>query len=363
VLGIRSTLKIAVSLIMIGGLGTMSYEVFYWFTHVYEDDANVRTELTNISAQINGRISKVLVKEGSEVKKGQILVALDDADVLLEIEALETELRLEKAQRSRLMSERAAFEIELTSKLETQKKKILAIEFDHKAVQDRLTLARKNMSRVKYLFNKNLTSEDKLHSEQDKVLILEGQLSLLRANVAVASKELEQIEAARTNLDVIDEKLKISDLEQDRTRNEIDQQRVILGYRHIESPINGVIDRIHKYSGEYVEDGVDILVLHDRNLFWVEANVDESQVRHLKVGQEVLIDLDAYPFQDFYGKVQRIGSITAGQIGLGNDGGNRFGRAIERVPVHISLDTPPPNLTPGMRAQVNIRLYENIPLW
>ena len=138
-----------------------------------------------------------------------------------------------------------------------------------------------------------------------------------------------------------------------------------MGYRRITSPIDGVIGRIHKFAGEYVEDGINILMLHDPNLYWIEAYVAESQIRHVSVGQDVLIDFEAYPFEDFFGKVRQIGSMTVATMGLndGFDGGNSFGVSVERVPVRISLDDPPPNLTPGMRAKVNIRIYEQIKLW
>ena len=114
------------------------------------------------------------------------------------------------------------------------------------------------------------------------------------------------------------------------------------------------------------EDGVNILMLHDPKLYWVEAYVDESQIRHVRVGQEVLIDLDAYPIRDFYGQVQHIGSVTRrGPDGSNGNrgGGSRLGGNVERVPVRISIENPPTNITPGMRGDVNIRIYENIKLW
>ena len=78
-----------------------------------------------------------------------------------------------------------------------------------------------------------------------------------------------------------------------------------------------------------------------------------------------MIDLDAYPLRDFYGRVRHIGSVTKrGPDGAnGSSGGVRLGGNVERVPVRISIENPPPNITPGMRGDVNIRIYENIKLW
>ena len=146
----------------------------------------------------------------------------------------------------------------------------------------------------------------------------------------------------------------------------INKQKLFISHRKIKSPIEGMVGEIHKHRGEYVEDGIYILMLHDPNLYWVEAYVDESQIRHVRIAQEVLIDLDAYPFRDFYGQVQHIGSTTTrgpDAVAAQNGSGRTLGGKVERIPVRITIENPPPNITPGMRGAVNIRIYENIKLW
>ena len=141
-------------------------------------------------------------------------------------------------------------------------------------------------------------------------------------------------------------------------------QKIELGYRLLRSPINGVIGRIHKFGGEYVEDGVNVVTLHNPSQFWIEAYVDESQIRHVEIGKKVLIDLEAFPFQDFFGVVSHIGNLTTAQTGLKTrTSASSFGGGIERVPVRIKMENPPKNLAPGMQASVNIRIYDGIKLW
>jgi len=364
-LDIKAKLKTALGICLIGAAGLLSYEVFYWFTHVYESDASVQTDFTNISAQVDGKIDSILVEEGGPVKKGQLLITLVHDDIKLNINSLKTDLALESAGGVSLKREKSAFEAELRSKLETQREKIKALKREHEAIQKRLELARKNLRRVTVLFKKKLNSETALDVEQDKFLVLRGAASLVAGKIAVAKKERDQLTATRKYLDVLDAKIKISSVKQDRIRNLIKKQELELGYRHIRSPIDGVVGTIRKFKGEYLEDGVDILMLHDPKSFWVEANIDEDQIRYVTVGQEVLINLDAYPFRDFYGKVSKIGSITAAEMGAGGRvaGSGKLGGWAERVPVRISLENPPPNLTPGMRADVNVRIYKNIKLW
>jgi membrane fusion protein (multidrug efflux system) len=366
ILDFKAKLKVAIGIGLIGGALLLSYEVFYWFTHVYESNASVQTDFTNISAQVDGKIDAVLVQEGGTVKKGQRLITLVQDDIKLNIESLKTDLALEVANQSSLTTEKAAFEAELKSKLATQREKIRALQHEHQAIRERLALARKNLRRVTVLFNKKLTPETTLNAEQDKILVLRGAKSLFSGKIAVAKKERGQLTAARKRLDVLDAKITISGVKQDQIKDLIKKEELALSYRHITSPIDGVVGTIRKFKGEYLEDGVNILMLYDPKSYWIEANIDESQIRHVSVGQEVLVNLDAYPFRDFYGAVRHIGSITTAKMGGGGGGGagsRKLGGSVERVPVRISLENPPPNLTPGMRADINVRIYKNIRLW
>lgn len=365
VLDLKGKVKILLGICLIGAIGVLAYEVFFWFTHVYESNARVQTDFTNISAQIDGKIENVHVTEGSPIKAGQLLITLVHEDIKLNIDSLQTDLALEKANRTSLISEKTAFEAELNSKLETQREKIRTLGVAYKALQGRRSLAEKNLSRTRILFNKKLTPETKLTVEQDKVLVLKAQATSYSGRIAIAKKELKQLAAEKRKLDVLRNKIEISDIKQNQIRDAIRKQKLILGYRLITSPIDGVVGRIHKYKGEYVEDGINILMLHDPKRFWVEAYVDESQIRHVKIDQDVRINFDAYPFEDYFGKVRQIGNITTASIQDGSTGveSKKLGGYVERVPIRISLDDPPPYITPGMAADVNVRIYENIRLW
>ena len=82
----------------------------------------------------------------------------------------------------------------------------------------------------------------------------------------------------------------------------------------------------------------------------------------MRAGQSVTIHLEAYPFEEFVGAVQAIGSATTEEMGIASGGGTQFGRPAERVPIKVSIDDPPPNLAPGMLAQLNVRIYDSIRL-
>ena len=360
---LKRTLKAVVVLGLAGGAALAGYEVLHWFTHVYEDEARVRGELIAISAQVNGRIAGIAVEEGARVAAGDLLVRLDDADIRLELAALGTDLALKAAERARLVSEKRAFEAELASGLRTRDRQIRAAELERDAARERAELSDANLERLRFLFEKRHLPEDRFNAERDKALDLRGRAALAEANVEVARRERERLGATAGRAEVIEREIAISDLERARIEDDIRLREEALGRRRIVSPIAGAIGRIHRYAGEYVEDGVPILTLHDPAKFWIEAYVDEGRLRHVRVGQPVSIDLETRPFEEFSGVVRRIGNATAAAMGVETPGsGSRFGGGVERVPVRISIDAPPPGLTPGMRARVNIRVHDGASL-
>ena len=361
-LNAKKTVRLILSVFVVCALTLIAYETVHWFTHVYESSARVQTELTKISSRVDGTVARILIEEGDRVKAGQALLELVDEDIRLNIETLKADLALEAARRQRLVSERAAFEVELESKLVTRRKQIEATAVEHRAILDRLRLAEADRKRVRTLFNKDLASGKALAEEQDKVLILKGEASRLFARIDIARSELDQVAATHKQLAVIGDKIRISEITTDKIQKTIERERVSLAFRHIKSPIDGVVDRIYKYVGEYVEEGERILILHDENVFWVEAFVTEDQIRHIRTGQSVAIHFEAYPFDEYLGEVAAIGSATTEQMGINNGKRAQFGRPAERVPIKVSVEHPPANLTPGMLAKINVRIYDAVEL-
>lgn len=354
----RTTLKVIACLFLLSAALVMGYEVVHWFAHVYSGNARVQTELTKLSSRVDGTIDRILVDEGDHVKAGQLLIMLVDQDIRLNVEAAKADMALEKAQRARLVSGKVAFELELQSRLQTRRKQIEASDVEYRAAQQRLGLAKSDLERVKVLFNKQLASTKALAEEQDKVLIQQGEASRLLAKIQIAKSELDQVTATLKQVDVIEDRIKVSDITTEKLATTIEREEVSLSFRHIRSPIDAVVDRTYKHKGEYVEEGERILVLHDEQLFWVEAFIDEDQIRYVEIGQTALIHLPAYPFDDFFGKVLRIGSATAIELGIDTASAGQFGRQAQRVPIRVSIDNPPAHLAPGMIAKVNVQIYD-----
>lgn len=338
----------------------ISYEVFHWVTHVYEFDARIKTVLTTLSSRIDANIAEIHVKEGEQVKEGSLLVGLESEVERLRIEVLKIDLERELARGVKLMAEKEALELNLASRIATKQEEIGALRIEYQTIADRLNLATKNLDRSKILFEKKLLSSKSLEQDQDTTLEFSGQSKIAAAKVRVAERELAEVRASRSELNVIASELEISKKTVLKIEFQIQEEEEKLRHMFIVSPINGVIDNVFKNKGETVNEGDAIILLHDPENFWVEANIEESQLRYLEIGQLVKIDIDAYPYDDFTGTIVRIGSVTRAQMVPGAAGYEKASKAVQRIPVYIRLLDPPENVTPGMLVEVNIQIFDQV---
>lgn len=175
-----------------------------------------------------------------------------------------------------------------------------------------------------------------------------------------AKSRIIEAEADRARLGVLAADVIVLERRVSETRARIERQRLDVTDRAVKSPINGVIDKTFVNVGEYVTPGQRLLLVHNPAGIWVEANVKETVVSKLSVGQSVNIHVDAYPDEAFIGTVANIGSAATRQFALlptPNPSGN-FTKITQRMPIRITIEKPDPRLRPGMMVEVKIAIEE-----
>lgn len=159
------------------------------------------------------------------------------------------------------------------------------------------------------------------------------------------------------NPDVSRAQLAVATQELAQARSRLAQQQLRLDDLSVPSPIDGVVDKTLVDEGEFVAAGQPILMMHDPDALWVEANIKETDIGELRVGQPVDITVDAFPDDAFHGHVTVIGRAATSQFALlpdPNPSGN-FTKITQRLPVRIALDDGPiERIGPGMMVEVDI---------
>ena len=331
-------------------------EIYLRWTHIYEYDARVTADIVTISSRAEGWVVAMPQLEGTRVEAGGVVVQIDDKASRLKVDAIRAQIEGVRAERTRLRAERRLYLAQTDAMAKTRGSALQARERAMAAMQTDLDLARLELDRNKSLFKSHVANERALQQSQAAVFKLEQQLQQLLAEQEQAQGSLEEAKAETEKLNVIDAQIAALDHQVANLASQMKQQTVDVEDRTIRSPIPAVIDRTFVLPGEYVASGQRILLLHNPNEVWVEANIKETEVGRLKLGQRVVVSVDAYPSERFIGKVARIGSATTARFALlptPNPSGN-FTKITQRMPVKINMVEMPKPLTPGMMVEVEI---------
>ena len=333
-------------------------EVYLRFTHIYEYDARVMADIVTVSSRAEGWVVELTALEGKRVAANDVIVRIDDRVSKLRGDALATQMQSIEAERGRLMAERRMVADQTEAVARTRTSAVTVKEKALAALRSDLDLARLELERNKSLFERRVANERALQVAQASATKLESQLQQAQAEYEQAQGSLREAVADRERLSVIDAQVAALAFQVSNLQAQLAQQVVDVEDRTIRSPVLAVIDRTFVQPGEYVQAGQRILMLHNPGEVWIEANIKETQVGEIKLGQKVHVAVDAYPDDKFTGRISLIGSATTARFALlptPNPSGN-FTKITQRVPVRVKLVDMPKPLSPGMMVEVEIDL-------
>jgi HlyD family secretion protein len=244
----------------------------------------------DISAEVPGRVVQLDVAEGDSVTAGQLLLRLDDDQYRSRVEQTEASLASAKAN--------------------------LALS------EARLEKTKNDKERLEALHSRDLASEQDLET------------AVTDYRVQQADVEARRQEVARNEAALLD------------ARDNLDKTV----YR---APVSGIVSRLNIEKGEIVmtgtmnNPGTVILTIADLGSMEVEADVDETDVVDVKVGQKAKVTVDALPDTSFAGRVASVGN--AGRVG-----GQGTTDQVINFEVKVRLDSTDPRLKPGMTADIDV---------
>lgn len=330
----------------------------FWYEHVHEPNARVQANFWVLASSVNGKLQELHVARGESVERGQLLASMDSRQAALRVESLNAEIARLNLDRAEAEAELDYFNSELSDRIVTATKEKDVTGASYTTATERLEIARKNVERNRALESKSVVAQQRLDDANDRLLEMTERVRELQADMTRSDLRLTELKGQRKRKAVFESRIAIIDGEIEKMTVELRLAKQKVEDMHIVSPIDGVLNRVHVNPGTYVEDGQPLMLLHDPADLWIEAKVEESNIRLIKVGQTVRIELDAYPFAEFAGTVRAIGRVTLGQqSGLeAPDSGN----GVQRIRVDIELPSIGKPVWPGMRAAVNIVVRQGL---
>ncbi len=369
----------------------------YYSVRESTDDAQVDGHVVPISPRISGTIISVLVNDNQPVRAGQELVRLDPADY--QVAQAQAEANLANAQASTTESEvnvpvtniNTRSQVSTSStQVEEGRAGVASAEQGVNAARARVSSANSALAQAQANYvksqkdlarYKDLVSKDEI-SKQDydaavaaatanaaqvdsaKSAITEAQHNLdqsvaelgqAKARLATAMVQQRQSRELRPKQVAVSQARFKSAQAQIRQRQaDVDQAKLNIGYTVIRAPVDGIVSRKTAEPGMQVSPGQQIMALVPLDDIWVTANFKETQLRKMRVGQKVEIEVDTYgSSHKFWGHVDSIAAASGARFSLlppENATGN-FVKVVQRVPVKLVLE-PGENrqhlLLPGM---------------
>jgi membrane fusion protein (multidrug efflux system) len=328
----------------------------YYFTHAITDDATVQGDLISVSSTVSGKIRLLPIREGEHLKKGQLIAQLREEDYQAKVDVAAGMVQSINASLNEAMADEALVKENTEKYVQRSEAVLYASQARLKEAEANMHLATLDFNRISKLYQSKTVSG----SEMDKV---QAAYKLAKARLATAKEEINEnranLNVAQANTgEVILKKRQVESLKGKlkEAAAELEAARLELDHTTVTSPIIGVVAKKISHIGEVVAAGQPIAVIVNLNHIWVEANLEETQVEHVRLGQSVDIKVDAYPDTKFEGKVINIGAAAASQFALipDNRSAGNFTKVTQRIPIKIELDDPDEPLRPGMMVTVGI---------
>jgi membrane fusion protein (multidrug efflux system) len=288
------------------------------------DNAQVKTDIVSVTAQVTGPVVEVHVQNGDHVNKGDVLFRIDPAPFKVALEQAQAQLAAAKLQTVQLRTQAAGTGADITG------------------AQANLAIKQNALDRQQALLKKGFTTRADYDDALNEVKTAETALADARARAANAQSAIapgQQPSIAQAQAAV-------------------DKARLDLERTTVRAPMSGEVANADRLQiGTQIVSGVGAVSIVHSDSAWIEANFKEKQLTDMRPGQPVTIDIDAYPGVDFKGHVESIGAGTGSEFSLlpaQNANGN-WVKVTQRVPVRVVFDGHPSKpMIAGLSAVVTV---------
>jgi membrane fusion protein (multidrug efflux system) len=388
------------TLILLMALGIVFLVAGHWNDWASErtaqetDDAYTRADLTPLSTKVAGLVGTVAVSDYQSVKAGDLLVQLRDDDFSAQVRQAEAgvtagEVALINNQRQKELQD--ARIVQAGESIHAAEAQIKAAEAGIEAANSSIANARSavdgskaDAERTKLERRRQealIAAESATHQKLEQVVAdqqrFEATLASREADLATAMAQLAsrqadlararaQLGSAAAELEAQKRQRAVLDSQELGLRADLNSKRAALslamtnlGYTRIAAPEDGIVSERKVRAGQLVSPGTQVISLVQRDV-WVQANYKETQLRHMRTGDDAEIKVDAFPGIVFRGKVDQVSPASGSQFALlppDNATGN-FTKIVQRVPVKILLQpgqTELDRLRPGLSVIATIR--------
>ena len=298
--------------------------------YVVTENAYVKAHIIVVSADVSGRVVRVNVDDNRSVNPGEQLFAIDPLPFRIAVAEADAQLEMVRTEIGQLHFDVREAQAEVAEARERQR--FLSQQFE----------------RQKKLKRQGMGSEEAYDEALYELKV--GRESLHKRGQRIA----RSLAALGDNPELpVEEHPRFRRAMAIREQASVDLARTIT-----KAPATGVISNMRLQVGEYVKEGIAVFSLIETSPLWVEANLKETELTNVALGQSATVVVDAYPDHEWRAAVDTIAPATGAEFALlppQNATGN-WVKVVQRIPVSLRLERTgdEPALRAGMTVTVSI---------
>ncbi len=323
--------------------------------HEETDDAQIEANISPVIPRVSGYVKQVRVKDNQQVKAGDTLLVLDQRDLQLKVEQAEAALETAK---SNLGAARATSSA-ARSNIATSEASIGTINAQIEAAKINVWRANQDYERYANLIRDHSITQQQYEQALAAKQTAEQQLQILQQQKKQASTQTSSVTtqsgATATQVGIANSVIR-------QRQVEVDEAKLNLSYAYITAPADGLVSKVNVQPGQLLQPGQSTFSIVLSDDLWIVANFKETQLDKMKIGQRVVVHVDAVPDHEFEGKLTSFSPATGARFALlppDNASGN-FVKVVQRLPVKIEFtqvnDPLLKQMRPGMNVAVDVNL-------
>ncbi|MGY2735560.1 HlyD family secretion protein [Sphingomonas sp. UYP23] len=326
------------AVVLLCGAGYGGWYAVVGSHHVETDNAYVGADTAQVTPMVSGQTIAVLASDTQPVKRGDVLVRLDDSDAQITLAGAEADL----AKARRQFGQSAATSNALSAQVDARRADIASAQAQLVSARAGFAKAQVDFNRRQKLAPNGAVSGDELTSATNALAGARATLEQARAAVAqamsqqgaasgnlAANQALIQGTTAATAPDVLAAEARVR------------QARLDLDRTIVRAPVDGVVASRSIQIGQRVAPGTTVMRIVPVNQMYVDANFKEGQLAKVKPGQAVSLTSDLYGDDvAYHGRVVGFSGGTGSAFALipaQNATGNWI-KVVQRLPVRVALD-------------------------
>ena len=341
----RNKFIILLSIILVIALG-----YYYFSTPSNRDLVLIGTVDANqvvVSPQVEGRISKLLVDEGTQVKQGDLIALLDPSELEAQARAAAATINSFQHKVSEMQATEQATSGSTSSNVLNAQARLQSTRAQLAQAEATMVRTESDSRRTIALAAQGVASdqdrvqaESNLKAQQATVQSLKDQVSAAQADLDAAIANTHQAHAAKSTVQSTQADL-------DNAVQQLKEAEVRLGYTKVYAPVTGTVSVRAAREGEVVNAGQAIVTVIDLSDTWVRAAIPETNADHIGLGDTLRVRLPG-------------GTVTQGKVFFKSAEAdfatqrdvNRKKRDIRTIILKVRLDNPKGAYVPGMTAEV-----------